>query len=142
MKSLFTLACAVFVFGTAQAGTQVGVSIGINQPGMYGRIDIGGYPQPPLVYSQPVVIVPSPVAVYQRPVYLYVPAEQQLNWGRYCRNFGACGQPVYFVREDWVRARYADEHRYRREHGHKDGHDGDGPSRDHGHQGGGKHDRD
>ena len=32
------------------AQTSVGVSIGINQPGVYGRIDIGNYPPPVLVY--------------------------------------------------------------------------------------------
>jgi hypothetical protein len=141
MKTLFTLGCALFVIGAAQAGTQVGASIGINQPGVYGRIDIGSYPQPAIVYPQPVVIMPSPVAVYQRPVYLYVPAEHQMNWGRYCQRYGACGQPVYFVREDWVQTRYTDEHRYRREHGRGDDH-GNGTSREHGHQGSSKHDRD
>ena len=42
----------------------IGVSIGINQPGVYGRIDIGNndYGPPALVYPQPVIIAPPAVA--------------------------------------------------------------------------------
>jgi len=133
MKKI-ALAVALLAAGFAQAETQVGVSIGINQPGVYGRIDIGRYPQPMLVYPQPMIIAPSPVAVYQRPVYLYVPPGHQKNWSRYCGQYRACGQPVYFVREDWVRDRYAEESR----HGH--GHD-NGQKDSHGNKGG-KHDHD
>ena len=46
------------------------------------------------------------VAGRGRPVYLYVPPAHQQNWRRYCGHYNACGQPVYFVREDWVRERY------------------------------------
>ena len=101
----------------AQAATNIGVSIGINAPGQYGRIDIDNYPRPAL-YPQPaVVIAPTPVTVYQQPIYLYVPEAHQRDWGRYCGGYRACGQPVYFVQESWVR----DE--YRREHDHGDRHD-------------------
>ena len=118
MKKIASLALVLSLgaIGAAQAATDIGVSIGIHQPGVYGRIDIGSYPQPALVYAQPMVIAPSPVAVYQRPVYLYVPPGHQQNWGRYCGQYRACGQPVYFVREDWVRDRYQEEHRNWRGH--------------------------
>jgi hypothetical protein len=99
-----TLTCAL-------ANPNVAVSIGINQPGVYGRIDIGNMPPPAIVYPQPVVIAPAPVAVYQQPIYLYVPPAHQANWVRYCRAYAACGQPVYFVRETWVRDRYERERR-------------------------------
>jgi hypothetical protein len=115
----------------AHAGTNVGVSIDIRQPGMYGRIDIGNLPSPAVVYAQPVVIAPTPVAVYQQPVYLYVPPAHQAQWGRYCGAYAACGQPVYFVRESWVR-----------EHGHRGSDDqGDGDRHEHrgNHKGKGKH---
>ncbi len=46
----------------------------------------------------------------RQPIYLYVPSAQQQNWGRYCGRYGACGQPVYFVRDEWVRERYQSEH--------------------------------
>jgi len=111
MKSLVTLALLGGIATLAGAQTSVGVSIGINQPGVYGRIDLGNVPPPPLVYPQPVIIQPTPVAVYQRPIYLYVPVVYQQNWGRYCGRYNACGQPVYFVQEHWVRERYEREYR-------------------------------
>jgi hypothetical protein len=110
MKTLALLTLAVAAVLPAHAGTNIGVSIGINAPGQYGRIDINNYPQPVLVYPEPIVHVPSRYAVYQRPIYLYVPQTQQANWGRYCGGYGACGQPVYFVQENWVRQEYAREH--------------------------------
>jgi hypothetical protein len=91
----------------------VGVSIGINQPGMYGRINIGDFPQPPmLVQPQAVVIAPGPVAMHQRPIYLYVPPAHQQNWRANCYRYNACGQPVYFVHENWVRERYEERRRF------------------------------
>ena len=105
MKKILLLLGAL-ALAPAFAQTSVGVSVGIYQPGVYGRIDIGNFPQPRVVYPEPVVILPSPVAVYQRPVYLYVPPGHQKNWGKYCGRYNACGQPVYFVQEEWVRERY------------------------------------
>lgn len=105
--ALFACACTT---GAVFAQTSVGVSIGINQPGVYGRINIGNYPQPVLVYPQPVIIAPAPVLVHRQPIYLYVPPGHQKNWGKHCARYNACGQPVYFVQEQWVRERYAHEH--------------------------------
>jgi len=110
MKILALLTLAAAAVLPAQAETSFGISIGINAPGQYGRIDISNYPQPVLVYPQPIVYAPTPVAVYQRPIYLYVPAVQQASWGRYCGRYNACGQPVYFVQETWVRDQYYREH--------------------------------
>ena len=115
MKQLAALALAVSAMTPVFAGTNAGVSIGINQPGVYGRIDIGNYPAPAIVSPQPVVIAPAPVAVYQQPIYLYVPVVYQQNWGQYCGRYNACGQPVYFVQEQWVRERYRYEHEGRDE---------------------------
>ena len=70
MKTLALLTLAVAALLPAHATTNIGVSIGINAPGQYGRIDINNYPQPRLYVPQAVVVVPSPVAVYQRPIYL------------------------------------------------------------------------
>jgi len=118
---------AVFVAGTASAQTSVGVSVSINQPGVYGRIDIGNMPPPPVVYAKPIIYAPPRVRVVQEPMYLYVPPGHQKNWGKHCKRYNACGQPVYFVRESWVRERHE---RHEREngrggkHGHgKDKHD-------------------
>jgi hypothetical protein len=122
------------------AAPNVGVSIGINQPGVYGRIDIGGYPQPALVYPEPVVIVQQPVAVQRQPIYLYVPLAHQQNWRRYCGRYSACGQPVYFVQDRWVRERWQEEHT-RREHGDNGRHRGWDKQADRGHREGDRNDR-
>ena len=92
------------------AQTGVGVSVTINQPGVYGRVDIGNLPPPPVMVAQPIVIAPTPVAVYQRPLYLYVPPGHQKNWAKHCAHYAACGQPVYFVQDSWVRERWEHDH--------------------------------
>lgn len=124
MKKLVVLALSACALASAMAQTNVGVSIGINQPGVYGRIDIGNYPQPRLVYPQPVVIMQTPIAVHQQPIYLYVPPGHQKNWAKHCGRYNACGQPVYFVQEDWVRERYEERRGYEDhgKHGHGKGH--------------------
>ena len=110
MKKIIAIVLAVGAAGSVAAQTSVGVSIGINQPGVYGRINIGDVPPPALILPQPMIIAPPRVAVQRAPIYLYVPPAHQQNWGRYCGRYGACGQPVYFVRDEWVRERYAHEH--------------------------------
>jgi hypothetical protein len=112
-----TLAACLATGSFAQ--TNVGVSIGINQPGVYGRIDIGNFPQPTLVYAQPVIIAAAPrTVVAPAPVYLYVPPGHQKNWGKHCGRYNACAQPVYFVQESWVRERY-EEHQHAGNKGNK-----------------------
>lgn len=81
------------------ADLDVGVSIGISQPGVYGRIDIGRFPQPVLVSPQPVYVIQQPRRV--EPVYLWVPPGHQKNWRKHCQRYDACGVPVYFVKDDW-----------------------------------------
>jgi hypothetical protein len=105
-----TALLAAGAVGSVAAQPSVGVSIGINQPGVYGRIDIGDVPRPALVLPRPVLIAPPRVVVQRDPVYLYVPPSHQQNWRRYCGRYEACGQPVYFVRDQWVRERYEREH--------------------------------
>lgn len=110
MKRLIAILAAAAAAGTVSAQPGVGLSIGINQPGVYGRIDIGGGPPPVLVAPQPVIIAPPRERFDRRPLYLYVAPHEQSNWRRYCGRYAACGQPVYFVREDWVRERYIHAH--------------------------------
>ena len=89
----------------------------IVQPGIYGRVAIGGYAEPPMVYApQPVIAVDNgygevveesvdaAYATDQPPVYLWVPEYQRLHWAQYCREYGAYGVPVYFVDDGWYRA--------------------------------------
>lgn len=111
MKKLLAIAITLGALAPAFAQTSVGVSIGINQPGVYGRIDIGNFPQPQVIYAQPVIITRPAQYVQQQPIYLYVPPGHQKNWRKHCGRYSACGQPVYFVKEQWVRERYEDNHR-------------------------------
>jgi hypothetical protein len=106
MKKLIAIALSACVLAPAMAQTSVGVSIGINQPGVYGQINIGNFPQPRLVYAQPVLIERPVRYVQQEPIYLYVPPGHQKDWRNHCGHYNACGRPVYFVQEDWVRERY------------------------------------
>ncbi|MBN8504351.1 MAG: hypothetical protein J0L58_07730 [Burkholderiales bacterium] len=77
----------------------VGVSIGISQPGVYGRIDIGRFPQPQVVVAAPVLV--RPARVQHAPVYLWVPPGHQKKWSKHCHRYEACGVPVYFVDDAW-----------------------------------------
>ena len=110
MKRLLVAALAAGAVGSTLAQPQVGVSVSINQPGVYGRVHIGDVPRPALVLPQPVIISQPRVVVRRDPVYLYVPPAHQQNWRRYCGRYAACGQPVYFVRDEWVRERYERDH--------------------------------
>lgn len=110
MKRIITLVLAACAIGAAAAQPNVNVSIGINQPGVYGRINIGPLPMPALVLPQPVIIAQPRVVVERQPIYLYVPPAHQQDWRRHCGRYNACGQPVYFVHDHWVRERYEHEH--------------------------------
>ena len=93
--------CAAMSVGTASAATTYANATveGTLSPGVYGRIQIGNAPPPPLIYAQPVVIYPAPVVV-QQPLYLHVPPGHAKKWSKHCASYNACGQPVYFVRVD------------------------------------------
>ena len=98
------LACLALAHAGGAAAADVGVSVQISQPGVYGRIDIGRFPQPQVVLAQPVIIV-RPVLVHQapppQPVYLWVPPGHRQNWRKHCGKYNACGVPVYFVQDQW-----------------------------------------
>lgn len=117
----------------AHAQTSVGVSVSVHQPGVYGRIDIGNAPPPPVVYAQPVVIARPVVVQPAPPVYLYVPPGHQKKWSKHCHRYNACGQPVYFVKESWIRERYEHEHPHHHDHHHPGKGHGKGHGKDHKH---------
>ena len=105
----------------------VGVSVSVGQPGFYGRIDVGNFPQPQLIYPQPVLIQRVPVAVAPQPIYLRVPPGHAKNWRKHCYRYDACSQPVYFVRDDWYNNVYVPRYRTlhegeRHAKGHGQGH--------------------
>ena len=104
LSALFgAVACAAM---PALAATpDLGVTVHITQPGVYGRIDLGRVPPPVVVYPQPIVVQPSPrvVTAPPQPVYLWVPPGHQKHWGKHCGQYNACGVPVYFVEDRWYR---------------------------------------
>ena len=113
----------------------VGVSVEISQPGVYGRIDVGRFPGPQVIVPQPVIIQPGVVVgAPVQPIYMWVPPGHRKNWGRYCAQYRACGYPVYFVRHDWYNreVRGPREHRGDRDRGHEErgrGHEERGPGK-------------
>jgi hypothetical protein len=116
MKNAFRfLAAAALVAGTAapaSAAVDVGVGVTIREPGVYGRIEIGNMPPPPVLYPQPVIIAQPRVVVAQpvQPMYLYVPPGHAKKWGKHCHKYNACARPVYFVQENWVNERWEHAH--------------------------------
>ena len=99
--------------GARAGGPDVGVSVQISQPGVYGRVDIGRFPQPAVVLPQPVIVAPRPMPQpppgvvlmtpppAPQPLYMWVPPGHRKNWRKHCARYNACGVPVYFVRDDW-----------------------------------------
>ncbi len=91
----------------------VGVSISIGEPGFYGRLDIGDYPQPQVIYRRPLMVEMVPVD--RPPIYLRVPPGHAKHWSKHCREYNACGERVFFVRDTWYRGEYVP--RYQERHG-------------------------
>lgn len=159
MRSITLFAVLLAGIGVSRAGgLDVHVFLsGEVAPGLYGQVNIGGAPPPPVVYAQPMLIEPQ--AVPPPPIYLHVPPGHAKNWRMHCHEYNACNRPVYFVRSqeyDPEYQRHYAEHERDRElerqrwqarqrdqegdhdRGHGRGHDGD--EHDHGHEGHDHHD--
>jgi hypothetical protein len=108
-----TLLCAAA--STSATAADVGVSVTIGEPGFYGTINIGDFPQPRLIYREPVLV--EHVTVVREPIYMRVPPGHAKNWKKHCHSYGACGQRVYFVDDDWYETVYVKHHREK--HGKK-----------------------
>jgi len=141
--SLILAACGAMLL-PAVAAAQVGVSVNIGEPGFYGQINIGDFPQPQVIYSQPVIVDRVPES-YGPPMYLRVPPGYEKHWNKHCGEYNACGHRVYFVRNDWYQRTvvphyHHDEGRHEGwDHGRGQGHDHGDHDGDHGHGHG--HDR-
>ena len=111
-KYLLTVfaALAALTAAPAWSAVDVGVGITIREPGVYGRIELGNFSPPPVLYAQPVIIRQPTVVVQQAPMYLYVPPGHAKNWGKHCGRYNACARQVYFVQESWVEERYEERH--------------------------------
>jgi hypothetical protein len=143
-RDMKRILCAA-LFGACAApvsAADVGVSISVGEPGFYGKIDVGNFPQPQLVYPQPVVIQRSREFASAPPIYLHVPPGHEKHWRKHCAQYNACGRPVYFVRDDWYNNEYAPRYKHvENDHGDRHGH-GRGHDKDHGHEDEhGKHDK-
>jgi len=116
-RFLIAAVVAAAAITTPALAADVGVSVSIGQPGFYGRLDIGNFPQPQVIYRQPVVIERVPMD--RPPIYLRVPPGHAKHWRKHCREYNACGERVYFVQDNWYNReyvpRYQEQHRDRRD---------------------------
>lgn len=112
-RFLLIAAMSVAAITTSTLAADVGVSVSIGQPGFYGQIDIGNFPQPRLVYAQPIVIDRG-VPMGRAPIYLHVPPGHAKHWSKHCHEYHACNQRVYFVHDDWYEREYVP--RYQEQH--------------------------
>lgn len=92
------------LFSAAAGAAEVGVSVSVDEPGFYGRIDIGDFRDPPLIYREPVIV--EEIRVTRAPVYMHVPPGHAKNWAKHCHKYGACAQRVLFVEEGWYQDVY------------------------------------
>lgn len=118
MKRILLVAAVAAATVTIPAlAADVGVSVSIGQPGFYGRLDIGDFPRPQVIYRQPIAIEAVPRE--RPPVYLRVPPGHAKHWRKHCHQYNACGERVYFVRDSWYNReyvpRYRERHRDRRD---------------------------
>ena len=109
------LAASLLALSSAAFAQDVGVSISIGQPGFYGRLDIGDYPRPQVLYREPVLVQRPVRYVESAPIYLRVPPGHAKHWAKHCGAYNACGQRVYFVQDGWYQNQYVP--RYRERHG-------------------------
>lgn len=97
-------------------------------PGVFGQVSFANVAPPPVMDAYPVVVGRPVYGV--APIYLHVALHEYRDWGRYCRRYQACEQPVHFVLIDqnnpwWARPvehhqnQYHPRHHYR----HDDGRD-------------------
>ena len=109
----FLIAAAVVVasIATPALAADVGVSVSIGEPGFYGRLDIGDFPQPQVIYRQPIVVERMPMD--RPPIYLRVPPGHAKHWRKHCHEYNACGERVFFVRDNWYNREYAPRYRER-----------------------------
>jgi hypothetical protein len=99
MRTKLTLAIGLALVCAPAYAQDVRISIsGAVVPGVYGRVDIGGRPPPPLFFPQPVMIVKSRQGPPLTPIYMHVPPGHARNWSKHCSKYNACNHPVYFVK--------------------------------------------
>ena len=124
MKAILSAVFAVLVLASlhAYAGSAI-INLSVSgeiSPGVYGQVQFGNAPPPPVLFAQPVVIAPQPVMGV--PLYLHVPPGHAKKWAKHCHKYNACNQPVYFVKS----AEYEPDYGKRKDRKHRgEGHDDD-----------------
>lgn len=102
MKPLLPIAFASLMLASLSALAEqpiINLSVGGEvAPGVYGQVQFGNAPPPPVVLAQPTIIERLPPNVVVQPIYLHVPPDHQRNWARHCHEYHACNRPVYFVK--------------------------------------------
>ena len=105
MKRFLLTAAIIATTVTIPAlAADVGISLNIGQPGFYGRLDIGGYPQPDVIYVRPKHVERRQMDL--EPVYMRVPRNHSRQWRKNCYKYNACGERVYFVQDNWYNSQY------------------------------------
>jgi len=114
---LATIFALMLVSMSARAGEPIiNLSIGGEiSPGVYGQVQFGNAPPPPVLYDEPRIIVRQPPNVMVQPMYLHVPPGHAKNWAKHCREYNACSRPVYFVKS----REYEPGYRGRKDKGHR-----------------------
>ena len=116
----------------AQAATPI-INIGISgeiSPGVYGQVQFGNAPPPPVINAQPMIVVRQPSHVREEPLYLHVPPGHAKHWAKHCREYNACDRPVYFVKSAEYEPGYSERGRKKRhDEGRSEDHRRDGESR-------------
>ena len=123
-RFLIAVAIAVTSATIPAFAADVSVSVSIGEPGFYGRIDIGGYPPPQVIYRQPRIIVREVEVESRPPIYLRVPPGHAKNWKKHCGKYNACGERVYFVQDNWYNHEYVPQYREQYRDGNRDDHHG------------------
>lgn len=119
----FAALAAASTWALPARAADVGVSISISQPGVYGRVDIGRFPVPRVIVPQPVIV--RPVVVRPQSLYVWVPPGHRRQWSKHCAAYGACGAPVYFVdHRGYHHHVHAGPGRHGHGHGKRHGHGG------------------
>jgi len=134
MKAIQITVFAFFLLGSLSVYADppvINLSVGGEiSPGVYGRVQFGNAPPPPVVYQQPMVIVQQPANVAVEPIYLHVPPGHAKHWAKHCHEYNACNRPVYFVKSREYEPGYRPgEERHREEERRDEG------RRDEGHRG-------
>lgn len=123
MKKYFTVLAvlALTTCTTSLFAADIGVSVNVGQPRFYGRLDVGGYSEPRVIYVQPRMV--EWVARDREPIYLHVPPGYARNWRNHCDEYDACGERVYFVQDSWYTHEYAQHyHEHHAEYDHEGDH--------------------